>query len=99
MPRSRSSPRAAAAREKPQDPRADAGYVENYGVELAVAWIEHNQEWLVENTGGVTLIEIRAYTQELKAEHEWNPGRKSDGQAKAGAARAWWKAALRRPGT
>ena len=65
---------------------ADAGYLENYGVELAAAWIERNQEWLKDQTGGVTLIEIRAYTQELKKKVESNRGRKSDGQAKAGAA-------------
>ncbi len=74
---------------------ADAGYLENYGVELAAAWIERNQEWLVEETGGVTLIEIRAYTEKLKQEVERNPGRKSDGQAKAGAAeKTWWESLI-----
>ena len=52
----------------------------------------------MEETGGVTLIEIRAYTEKLKQEVERNPGRKSDGQAKAGAAeKTWWKASLRAP--
>ncbi|MGA7497254.1 MAG: tetratricopeptide repeat protein, partial [Isosphaeraceae bacterium] len=74
---------------------ADAGYLENYGVELAAAWIERNREWLVEETGGVTLIEIRAYTEKLKQEVERNPGRKSDGQAKAGAAeKTWWESLI-----
>ena len=49
----------------------------------------------MDETGGVTLIEIRAYTQELKQKVERNRGRKSDGQAKAGAAeKTWWESLI-----
>ena len=37
----------------------DAGYYDNYGVDLAVAWIGKNREWLLANTSGVVLIQIR----------------------------------------
>jgi hypothetical protein len=37
----------------------DAGYYDNYGVNLATWWIFHNREWLAENTSGVVVIQIR----------------------------------------
>ncbi len=37
----------------------DAGYYDNYGVQIAASWIHANLEWLAENTSGVTLIQIR----------------------------------------
>jgi hypothetical protein len=40
----------------------DAGYYDNYGVNLAVAWIFKNHPWLVGHTSGVALIQIRAFT-------------------------------------
>ncbi len=39
----------------------DAGYKENYGVDLATEWLEKHRQWLMENTSGVILIQIRAY--------------------------------------
>src|SRR5206468_2542533 len=39
----------------------DAGYKENYGVELATEWLEKHRQWLSKNTSGVILIQIRAY--------------------------------------
>jgi len=42
----------------------DAGYFDNYGVSTAAAWISANQNWLINNTGGVVLIQIRAYPLE-----------------------------------
>jgi hypothetical protein len=37
----------------------DAGYYDNYGVNLASLWIFQNRGWLVESTSGVVLIQIR----------------------------------------
>ena len=39
----------------------DAGYYDNYGVNTAAAWLTSNLDWLTDNTGGVMLIQIRAY--------------------------------------
>jgi hypothetical protein len=41
----------------------DAGYRENYGVDLAAEWIKKHHRWLADNTSGVILIQIRAYPQ------------------------------------
>jgi hypothetical protein len=43
----------------------DAGYYDNYGVDLAAAWAYANQDWIRANTSGLALIEIRAYPTEL----------------------------------
>jgi hypothetical protein len=37
----------------------DAGYYDNYGVDIATAWIRQNAAWLKEYTGGVLLLQIR----------------------------------------
>jgi hypothetical protein len=37
----------------------DAGYYDNYGVNLAAWWLYHNAEWIQKNTSGVVLIQIR----------------------------------------
>ena len=39
----------------------DAGYKENYGVDLATEWLEKHRQWLSRHTSGVILIQIRAY--------------------------------------
>ena len=38
---------------------ADAGYYDETGVDLAMAWIWRNRTWLQERTGGVALLQIR----------------------------------------
>jgi hypothetical protein len=38
----------------------DAGYYDNYGVNVAVAWLFHNRQWLMNHTSGVALVQIRA---------------------------------------
>ena len=46
----------------PTDPPrrvVDAGYFDNYGVKIAVAWIHMNREWLINHTSGVLLVQIR----------------------------------------
>ena len=37
----------------------DAGYYDNYGIQVAASWIRRNQAWLAANTGGVLLVQIR----------------------------------------
>jgi tetratricopeptide (TPR) repeat protein len=43
----------------------DAGYKENYGVELATEWLEKHRQWLKDHTSGVILIQIRAYPMDV----------------------------------
>ena len=38
---------------------ADAGYFDNYGVDVAAAWLFLNRQWLEDNTSGVLMIQIR----------------------------------------
>ena len=37
----------------------DAGYYDNYGVDVATEWLFHNREWVAENCSGVVLVQIR----------------------------------------
>ena len=37
----------------------DAGYYDNYGVDIAAAWVFANREWLLANTSGVLILQIR----------------------------------------
>jgi hypothetical protein len=37
----------------------DAGYYDNYGVDLASAWIRKNAQWIRANTSGVLVVQIR----------------------------------------
>ena len=37
----------------------DAGYYDNYGVDIGTAWIRQNAPWLQKNTSGVLLLQIR----------------------------------------
>jgi hypothetical protein len=51
----------------PTDPPrrvVDAGYYDNYGVDLAAQWIDKNREWLRGHTSGVLLVQIRAFSNE-----------------------------------
>jgi hypothetical protein len=53
----------------------DAGYYDNYGVDLSAMWLHAHREWLRECTSGVVLIQIR--------DHLGN-GRRTKLQAKGG---------------
>jgi hypothetical protein len=37
----------------------DAGYYDNYGVNVAAAWLHLHEDWIVANTSGVVLVQIR----------------------------------------
>jgi hypothetical protein len=47
----------------------DAGYYDNYGVNLAARWIYHWREWLAKNVEGVVLIQIRDSAGEYRRRH------------------------------
>ena len=42
----------------------DAGYYDNYGVDLASALIFSHRHWILNNTSGVLLVQIRAFRNE-----------------------------------
>ncbi len=48
----------------------DAGYLENYGVGFLFDWLHRHRRWLAENTGGIALIQIRAYSPGLREEYK-----------------------------
>lgn len=60
---------AALLPSHPQRRIVDAGYYDNYGVNIAGAWINQNAAWLRDNTAGVLLVQIR--DGQLQAKH-WN---------------------------
>jgi hypothetical protein len=46
----------------PTDPSlrvVDAGYYDNYGIDVAADWLFQNREWIAANCSGVALIQIR----------------------------------------
>lgn len=44
----------------------DAGYYDNYGVDLASTWIHSHKEWLRRNAAGVLVVQIRAFRNEKR---------------------------------
>jgi hypothetical protein len=44
-----------------QPPRrvVDAGYYDNYGIQVAAAWLEQNRQWCAQHTSGVLWVQIR----------------------------------------
>lgn len=57
-----SFPYVSPAVNLPTDPPrrvVDAGYYDNFGVQVASAWIEKNLPWLLAETSGVVLVQIR----------------------------------------
>ncbi|QEH34548.1 hypothetical protein OJF2_30880 [Aquisphaera giovannonii] len=42
----------------------DAGYYDNYGVDLATALLFSHRDWIARNTSGVLLVQIRAFRNE-----------------------------------
>lgn len=41
----------------------DAGYYDNYGVNTAAMWLEDHKDWIVRNTSGVLLVQVRAFPE------------------------------------
>jgi hypothetical protein len=53
----------------PTDPPrrvVDAGYFDNFGVNLAALWLLENREAVEEFTSGVVLVEVRAYPRRVE---------------------------------
>ena len=44
---------------KPPRRVVDAGYYDNYGMQVAVSWVRRNRPWLAKHTSGVLLVQIR----------------------------------------
>jgi len=44
----------------------DAGYYDNYGVDLASSWIHSHKDWLRRNAAGVLVVQIRAFRNEKR---------------------------------
>jgi hypothetical protein len=66
---SASFPYVSPAVSLPTDPPrrvVDAGYYDNYGVNVAASWIYHYQTWIGANTRGIVLIQIRDSASEQR---------------------------------
>jgi hypothetical protein len=57
---------AALLPSRPPRRVVDAGYYDNYGVDIASLWIRKNADWLEANTAGVLLVQIRDAQSEAK---------------------------------
>jgi hypothetical protein len=71
-----SFPYVSPAVDLPTDPPrrvVDAGYYDNYGVNLAARWMLHHAPWLQNHTSGVVLIQIRDTPSEYLRRHLHDP--------------------------
>ena len=53
----------------PTDPprhAVDAGYYDNYGINLATAWVFSHRVWIAKNTSGVLVVQSRAFRNEKR---------------------------------
>jgi len=69
----------------------DAGYYDNYGVNLGAAWIDSHREWLRKNAAGVLVVQVRAFRNEkrLKILDEEVYAPLADPRAEASSARIY----------
>ncbi len=49
----------------------DAGYYDNYGINLAASWAYQNRDWIRANTSGLAIVQIRAYESEDVRKRLW----------------------------
>jgi hypothetical protein len=64
-----SFPFVSPAVDLPVHPRrrvVDAGYHDNYGVKTAASWIDYHKDWLLKNTSGVLLIQLRDFASDQR---------------------------------
>ena len=62
-------PYVTSAAALPTDPVrhvVDAGYYDNYGVNLAAEWISSHRFWISSHTSGVVLVQARAFRNEQR---------------------------------
>ncbi len=62
----------------------DAGYYDNYGVNLAVAWAYQYRDWIRHNTSGLALIQIYAFPRSGTSADERGPEEADPGDARRG---------------
>jgi Patatin-like phospholipase len=62
----------------------DAGYYDNYGVNLAVAWAYQYRDWIRNNTSGLALIQIYAFPRSGAFADERGPEEADPGEARRG---------------
>jgi hypothetical protein len=48
----------------------DAGYYDNFGINIAASWIFNHMEWIEKNTSGVVVIQIRDGVSEKERKRE-----------------------------
>lgn len=58
---------------KPARRVVDAGYYDNFGVNLAMLWAWKNREWIVKNTSGLAFVQIQAFTSRTAVSTETPP--------------------------
>ena len=61
------SPAVSLPTNPPRRP-VDAGYFDNYGLDIAAHWLFHNREKLIEVTGGVAIVQIRAFPLQVRGD-------------------------------
>jgi hypothetical protein len=71
-----------------QPPRrvVDAGYYDNYGIDVAACWLHENHDWIDKHTSGVLLVQIRDAVSQA-ARTDVRPEEKY-------GARPWWQRGL-----
>jgi len=81
-----SFPYVSPAAALPTDPPrrvVDAGYYDNYGIDVAACWLYENHDWIAKNTSGVVLLQIRDAVSQA--------ARTSLGPENDSRSRAWWQ--------
>jgi len=68
----------------------DAGYYDNFGVNLAAAWIYEHREWLSANTASVVLIQIRDSVSEFQRTHVGDPDDRRRGRDRLRSSWSFW---------
>jgi len=58
----------------------DAAFYDRFGVNLAALWIHHSRDWILENTSGVVLIQIRDRLRDVQEPPRWRRWRRAISQ-------------------
>jgi hypothetical protein len=73
------SPAVSLPTDPPRRP-VDAGYFDNYGVDVVAQWMTHNREHIIRYTGGVALVQIRAFPLQQQG-HEFARSDSENGES------------------
>jgi hypothetical protein len=77
---------AAALPTQPPRRVVDAGYYDNYGIDVAACWLHENRDWIEQHASGVLLLQIRDAASQA--------ARTNLGREGASRSRAWWQRGL-----